>query len=132
MLDRTQSEEYYVLMVEEGRELTVEKRIGRRDFQTFLPMVSTRVRFMAKRPRPVRTVSMPALPGYVFVANIVGMDWQTLRCIKGVQGVVGMAGEPYPIAQSVLSDSGRVPRPTNSRRRRPENGHLQRAIRPRS
>lgn len=104
MLDRAGHAKFYAVMVEEDREQAAERRLKKYQFVTFLPMIHVQVRVSALRSRPVHMDRRPALPGYVFVCMPDGGDWQALRRIPNVQGIVGIGDRPYPLAYSLLCD----------------------------
>lgn len=79
------------------------ENLARQDFETYCPMLQTRVR----HARKVSLVLRPMFPGYVFAAIDTGQRWRSLMSTFGVRTVV-RSGDRYSLLPQGFVDALRT------------------------
>lgn len=80
---------WYIIETEPQRETTAAAHMMGRGFAPYLPMVMTRG---VRAGRGVRDVTRPMFRGYLFLRMLFGLEYDRIRNLPGVRGVLKKAG----------------------------------------
>jgi len=91
------SEHWYALKVWTRSEALASEALRNRGFETFSPTYQERRRFVDR----VKTVNIPAFPGYIFCYFVLHAKIPVLSS-PAVEYIVGVRGRPTPIANTEI------------------------------
>jgi transcriptional antiterminator NusG len=94
---------WYALWTRSRHEKLVHDRLGGSGIEVFLPTI---VRWSYWKDRK-KQIDWPLFPGYCF-ARFGAMDMSSVRACDGVASIVGISGDPSPIADREIEDVRRL------------------------
>lgn len=96
---------WYVLRIENGLDKTVENSLTEAKVEHWMAVTEVMPKRRGKRKhQKLKPVSVPALPGYIFVRVVsCAACWEGLRTIKGVIEPIGGALFPQPVREQEIT-----------------------------
>lgn len=90
---------WFAVKTQASREFIAAAHLRRQDFVTFLPLVSTAVRW----PTRMQVVRKPFFPGYLFVRLDLARDrWRSINGTVGVVRLVQFGDAPSPAPRGLI------------------------------
>jgi len=92
---------WFAIQARVGGEAVTEANLGTLPIETFLPLARRRVHHATRTPR---IVLRPLFPGYFFARFCAAVLLRAVKYTRGVLGVVGGGGQPWPLDDSIIAD----------------------------